>query len=110
MRIKQPGTRELSVVCFDGAGRESASVLVDDKGYGIKGIELADGRLFVSYLGGVMAYDATTCKPKWQRQALTAEVLQAQRGRLYVTTAGRRNYGKNLIVLDAATGTSLGEP
>ena len=110
VRIKQPGTRELSVVCFDGAGRESAPVLLDEKGYGIKGIDLADGRLFVSYLGGVNAYNANTCAPQWQRQELAAEVLQAQRGRLYVTTAGHRNYGKNLIILDAATGTLLGAP
>ena len=110
VRIKQPGTRELSVVCFDSNGNPSAAVLIDPKGYGINGIDLADGHLFVSYGGDVKAYDAATCAPQWQRQQLAAEVLQAQRGRLYVTTAGHRNYGKNLIVLDAATGTLLGAP
>ena len=110
VRIKQPGTRELSVVCFDANGKPSAAVMIDAKGYNIKGLELADGRLMVSYLGDITAYDAITCAPQWQRQQLAAEVLQANNGRLYVTTAGRRNYGKDLIVLDIATGTLLGAP
>jgi hypothetical protein len=110
VRIKQPGTRELSVVCFDSNGNPRAPVLIDAKGYGINGIDLADGHLFVSYGGDVKAYDAATCDPQWQRQQLAAEVLQAQRGRLYVTTTGIRNYPKKLIVLDAATGILVGAP
>lgn len=110
LRIKQPGTRELSAVCFDNNGNPSAPLLIDAKGFGLNGIDLDDGRLFVSYGGSVTAYDAATCVPQWQRQQLAAEVLQAERGRLYVTTTGIRNYPKKLIVLDAATGTLLGAP
>ncbi len=114
IRIKKPGTRELSAVCFDASSRETAPTMIDPKGYGIKGIELADGRLYVSYLGAVHAFDALTCAPLWQL-GLDAnygapEALQAVHGRVYVTTAGKRNYGKNLVVLDGSSGALLFAP
>jgi len=107
VRIKQSGPRQLSLVCFDASGQQTGPVVIDENGAGLKGIELADGRLFISYLGAVSAYDAATCTLQWQRQQLAAEVIQAQHGRLYVTTEGRPNYGKDVVVLDAATGVLL---
>lgn len=88
--------------------------MIDPKGYGIKGMDLADGRLYVSYSGAVLAFDATTCAPQWQLtldgEHGAPEALQAVHGRVYVTTAGKRNYGKKLVVLDGNNGTLLFAP
>lgn len=114
IRIKTPGTRELSAVCIDANNRETAPTMIDPKGYGIKGMDLADGRLYVSYSGAVLAFDATTCAPQWQLtldgEHGAPEALQAVHGRVYVTTAGKRNYGKKLVVLDGSSGALLFAP